>query len=219
MNREPVRVKICGVTTPTDAIAIAEAGADWIGLNFHPPSPRHATANTAAAIVESLPPGCEAVGLFVDQPPSEVRRLAERIGLSIVQLHGAEPPEDLHELRGLRVVKAFRLSSAADIDALTDFLSRAEAFPPEAVLLDAFVPGLAGGTGRLLADDLLSRLPRLPRLILAGGLTPENVAERIARVGPWMVDVASGVESHPGRKDMARVRAFIKAVRSTDLNR
>jgi phosphoribosylanthranilate isomerase len=208
-------VKVCGLTTPGDALATVAAGADWIGLNFHPASPRAIDPAAAAAIVAALPAPAEAVGLFVDRPPEEVAAVAARVGLRIVQLHGREPPEDLLVLRRLRVVRAFRLADDRTIAEMGAYLRRAAELgrPPDAVLVDAFVAGQPGGTGRTIASDLLDYLPPLPRLILAGGLTPENVAARVARVRPWMVDVAGGVESAPGRKDPGRVAAFIRAAR------
>ena len=208
-------VKVCGVTTVADALATAAAGVDWIGLNFHPGSKRRVGLDEAAAIVADLPPSTAAVGLFVDRPPAEVAEIATRVGLRIVQLHGQEPPEDLLPLRHLRIVRAFRLADASSIAAMQAYLDRAGALgrPPDAVLIDAFVAGQPGGTGRAIADAVLDGLPPLPHLILAGGLTPENVAGQVARVRPWMVDVAGGVESSPGRKDPGRVAAFVRATR------
>jgi phosphoribosylanthranilate isomerase len=210
-----VKIKVCGVTTVADAVAVAAAGVDWIGLNFHPPSPRYVDPTLAAAIVGVLPAGTEAVGLFVDRGPGEVAELAARVGLTIVQLHGKEPPEDLRALQHLRVVRAFRLGDARAIGAMIEYLNYASWLgrAPDAVLVDAFVPGQQGGTGHGIDPWLLDNLPSFPRLILAGGLTPENVAERVARVRPWMVDVASGVESSPGHKDPERVAAFVRAAR------
>ena len=211
----PCLVKVCGLTTVADALATASAGADWIGLNFHPGSKRFVSAPRAEAIVAALPPTTEPVGLFVNRPPAEVAELAARLGLRILQLHGDEPPEDLLALREFRVVRAFRLADAASVEAMAAYLARAEALgcPPEAVLIDAYVAGQPGGTGRAIARDVLDLLPPLPRLILAGGLTPENVGGRVARVRPWMVDVAGGVESAPGRKDPERVASFVAAAR------
>lgn len=210
-----VRVKVCGLTSVTEALACARAGADWVGLNFHPGSPRRVDPETAAEIVAALPPSCEAVGLFVDRPPGFVAETAESVGLKVVQLHGSEPPDDLTALGHLVLVRAFRIGDAAAVAAMADYLERAEAAgrSPDSVLIDGYAAGQAGGTGRPIAFDLLDRLPPLPRLILAGGLDPENVASRIARVRPWMVDVASGVESSPGRKDPGKVIAFLKAAR------
>ena len=210
-----VRVKICGLTRVDDAIACARLGADWIGLNFHPGSPRYVGPEDAAEIVAALPPSARAVGVFVDRPANEVARLANALGISIVQLHVSEPAEDLIELRSFQIVRAFRLDRAADWCAITEYLSRAKRLgrAPDAVLIDAHAPGQMGGTGLVVADDVLESIPPLPPVILAGGLNPENVATRAARVRPWMVDVASGVESAPGRKDLGRVEAFIRAAR------
>ena len=211
-----VRVKICGVTCVDDAVACAQLGALWIGLNFHPGSPRYVAPEDAAGIVAALPPSARAVGVFVDRAAIDVARLANRLGIGILQLHGDEPPEDLLELRSLQIVRAFRLDRASDWGSVGEYLSRAVKLgrAPDAVLIDARVPGQMGGTGTLVADDVLDLIPALPRLILAGGLSPENVTARAIRARPWMVDVASGVESSPGRKDLGRVEAFIRAVRS-----
>jgi phosphoribosylanthranilate isomerase len=211
-------VKICGLRSVNDALEAARAGADWIGLNFHPKSARFVAIDQAAEIVLALPETTEAVGLFVDRPVEEVREIAQATGLRIVQLHGHEPVDDVVALAnaGLRVVRAFRVKDAESIDAMGVYLGECEAqgVALEGVLVDAYVPGLMGGTGESIHDDLLRQLPPLPRLILAGGLTPENAADRIARARPWMVDVAGGVESEPGRKDPDKIRRFIQAVRS-----
>lgn len=213
---QAVKIKVCGLTSVAEALACVAAGADWIGLNFHPRSPRRIDPVLAAEIVAALPVDARAVGLFVDRPPGEVARVAEQVGLSIVQLHGQEPLADLLALGHLTIIRAFRLGDAAAVARLEQTLHQAEALgrAPDAVLIDADVAGLAGGTGRSIPLEVLDGLPVLPRLILAGGLTPENVAERVARVRPWMVDVASGVESSPGRKDPERVAAFVRAARS-----
>jgi phosphoribosylanthranilate isomerase len=211
-----VRVKICGVTCVDDAMACAEAGADWIGLNFHPASPRYLELSRAAEIIAVLPASLSVVGLFVDRPAREVAEVAGRLGLEIVQLHGHEPPSDLLALNHLQIIRAFRLKPASAWSEVTEYLDRAKSMGrlPDAVLIDAYVAGMPGGTGATIENDVLECVPPLPRLILAGGLTPLNVAERVARVRPWMVDVASGVESSPGRKDHARVAAFIRAARA-----
>jgi len=209
-------VKICGVTRLDDALACASAGADWIGLNLYPGSPRFVPEAEAALIVAALPPSVCAVGIFVDRSPVEVADVATRLGLTIVQLHGHEPPEDLAELDRLQVIRAFRLEQADSWVEVNRYLDRAQALgrSPDAVLIDSYRSGQAGGTGATIADELLDGIPPLPRLILAGGLNPRNVAARVARVRPWMVDVASGVETAPGRKDLALVASFISAARS-----
>ncbi len=214
-----VRVKICGLTCIEDARFCAELGADWIGLNFHPASPRYVERSVAADIIDALPERVSVVGVFVDRPPIEVAGVADRLGLDIVQLHGQEPPEDLLPLRGLRVIRAFRLNHPSEWAAVRSYLTRADALgrPLDRVLIDAYVAGQPGGTGTSITDEILDCRPPLPHLILAGGLTPSNVADRIARVRPWMVNVASGVESTPGRKDPELVTAFIRAARAASL--
>ncbi len=213
----PLLIKVCGLTDPGEAAAVAAAGADYIGLNFHPGSPRYVAPELAAAIVAALPDSTVPVGLFVDRPPAEVAEVAMRVGLRVVQLHGDEPPASLAALSDLLIVKAFRIGSAEGLAAMQAYLDEADRIgrPPDAVLVDAHVPGLVGGTGRTIDDGVMAGLPGHPRLILAGGLTPENLRERLAILGaaPWMVDVASGVESSPGRKDLERVTAFVKAAR------
>ena len=213
-----VRVKICGLTCVDEAVACAELGAHWIGLNFHPPSPRYVGVERAAAIVAALPPSASAVGIFVDRPPPEVAEASTRAGIRIIQLHGQEPEEDLVALGSFQIIRAFRLDRATGWSRVIDYVARCGALGrlPDAVLIDAYIPGQIGGTGSLVANEVIDSIPPLPRLILAGGLSPENVAERIARTRPWMVDVASGVESTPGRKDLARVEAFIRAVRKAE---
>ncbi len=158
--------------------------------------------------------------MFVDRNYREFSEITTEVGCLKVQLHGDEPPEILLDCRTYKpplwVVKAFRLSDVASLDRMVTWLDRAEKLghPPHAILVDAHVPGQPGGTGQTIAIDLLEQLPPHPRLILAGGLTPENVAGYVARVRPWMVDVASGVESSPGVKDIAKVKAFVEAARS-----
>jgi phosphoribosylanthranilate isomerase len=207
-------IKICGLTRPDEALAAVAAGADWIGLNFHPGSPRRVDPATAGLISAALPATASAVGLFVNRPPAEVAETAARIGLRIVQLHGDEPPEDLLALGDLWIIRAFRLADESAVARMMDYLQRAEHLgrAPDAVLIDGYSSTHHGGTGQTIGLDLLDRLPPLPRLILAGGLTPENVADGIEAVKPWAVDVASGVEASPGIKDPAKLEAFFAAV-------
>ena len=215
-----ILVKVCGLTEVANALACAEAGADWIGLNFHPASPRFVTTERGAEIASALLGKAKTVGLFVDRPIDELARAVESLeGMDTIQLHGDEDVDYLRLLSRshpqLKVVRAFRLSDSGSIDRMSSYLSAAQALgcPPHAILVDAHVQGRPGGTGHSIPFDLLDHLPAHPRLILAGGLTPENVADRVGRVRPWMVDVASGVESSPGVKDPARVLAFISAAR------
>jgi len=211
-------VKICGLTVPAEARDCLAAGADWIGLNFHPPSPRSITIARAGEILAALDRDSAdaVVGLFVDRPAAEVAATCRGLGLARAQLHGDEPPEDLVVLAEFFLIRAFRLRDADSVRAMASYLERAERLGrlPDAVLIDAWAPSAFGGTGALIDPALLGDLPPIPRLVLAGGLTPENVAARVRIVDPWMVDVASGVESSPGRKDLAKVRALLRAVRA-----
>jgi phosphoribosylanthranilate isomerase len=211
------RLKICGITNIEDARAAAVASADAIGLNFFANSPRYISRDQAMRIVESLPPAITPVGVFVNECPSVIRRLTDELRLGTVQLHGDESAEEIAELAGIPILKAFRASD----DVRARVLSLAEACrqrsaPLAAVLLDAAKPGLFGGTGALadwnIARQLRESIGDIP-LILAGGLTPENVADAIHAVQPLGVDTASGVETSPGKKDPERVRAFIRAAK------
>jgi phosphoribosylanthranilate isomerase len=214
-DSDRVRVKVCGITRVADALDCVAAGVDWIGLNFYPGSVRCVDRRTAGEIKAALPSAVEAVGVFVDRPAAEVAETAGELGLRIVQLHGHEPPADLVALRHLFVIRAYRLGDVAAVAGMNTDLAACRALgrPPDAVLVDACVPGQAGGTGQAIAAEVLAALPALPRLILAGGLTAQNVTDRVGQVRPWMVDVASGVESAPGRKDPALVAAFVRAAR------
>jgi phosphoribosylanthranilate isomerase len=208
-----VRIKICGVTTPEDARFAVEVGADAVGLNFYPNSPRFLTPTQAAAIVRALPAFAASVGVFVGMPLRQVTAIAFQLGLRGVQTYDDQPlAEDPFPFAH---VPAFRVRDAGGLDLIRRFVeaARANGRPPAAVLVDSFVEGQIGGTGHVAPWELLRGFdPGVP-LILAGGLTPENVAEAVAVVRPWGVDVASGVESVPGRKDPRKVAAFVREVR------
>jgi phosphoribosylanthranilate isomerase len=212
------RIKICGITTVEDARAAVEAGADAIGLNFFRGSPRCVALDRAREIVAVLPPGVTKVGVFVNMPAGDVRNVASNLGLDLVQLHGDEPPEYMTKLSGLLVLRAFRLG-ADGLTSVSLHLSRCAAFQTTfaGVLLDTFRSGQYGGTGHSFdwqrAADYV-RLPHAPPLVLAGGLTDENVAAAIAEVRPAAVDTASGVEASPGRKDFGRMMRFVAAARA-----
>ncbi len=217
------KIKICGLKTLPDALAAIEAGADMLGFNFYPKSPRCIAPETCrkiASVLRQKRPEIVLVGVFVNSSVSEIRSILETAQLHLAQLHGDEPPEMLAEL-GPRAFKAIRLSSDSSVDnhpfirsypltpSVYPFLSVAN----PALLADASVPGLYGGSGVTADWDAAAQLAKQIPLLLAGGLTPENVAEAIARVQPWGVDVASGVESAPGVKDPAKIQAFVQAVR------
>ncbi|MBX9579554.1 MAG: phosphoribosylanthranilate isomerase [Gemmataceae bacterium] len=209
-----VRVKICGVTTPADARQAAEAGADAVGLNFYPKSPRYLTPQPAAAIVRGLPAFTAPVGVFVGMALRQVCAAAYQLGLRGVQTYDESPPDD--DPFPFAHVPAFRVKDAAGLDHIRRYVAAAtdRGRPPAAVLVDSYVEGELGGTGHKAPWHLLAGFdPGVP-LILAGGLTPANVAEAITLVRPWGVDVASGVESAPGRKDPAKVAAFVRAAKA-----
>ncbi|MBM4032342.1 MAG: phosphoribosylanthranilate isomerase [Planctomycetes bacterium] len=202
-----VHVKICGITRPEDAIAAAEAGADAIGLVFAE-SPRRVSVEQARAILAEAPPFVTPVGLFVNEALEGMLATCESLRIRTVQLHGDERPEVAQALaaNGLCVIKAFRVGGEADLQAL-------DGYPAAAYLLDSRGAGKRGGTGVPLDWGLAARATALGRIILAGGLTPDNVAEAVRRVRPYAVDVSSGVEARPGIKDPAKVGAFIAAAR------
>ena len=200
----PFHVKICGVTRMEDALAAAKAGADSIGLNFYAKSPRCIDPARAAEIVRALPEGVEAVGVFVNEPPERVNSVAEQAGLHMVQLHGDESPQDAERVH-LPVIKALRLRGEDDIAA-------AERYKVDLYLLDT-PSEIFGGTGKTHDWSLAAKACRRLRAFLAGGLTPENVADAVRAVNPYGVDVAGGVESAPGIKDPAKIAAFIQAAR------
>ncbi|MBF0425522.1 MAG: phosphoribosylanthranilate isomerase [Magnetococcales bacterium] len=205
-----VRVKVCGITRLQDAQAAVELGADALGLVFYPKSPRFIDPEQAATIVAALPPFVGVVGLFVNHPPAEIGRIARRCSLSVVQLHGDESPADCQAIaeqtnNPLRVIKAVRVATRADLDAV-------DRFPVTGILLDAKVAHAYGGSGERFDWSLLDDWrPRAP-LILAGGLNAENVTAAVQRVRPYAVDVSSGVESVPGIKDPERLRRFMQGV-------
>jgi phosphoribosylanthranilate isomerase len=209
------RVKICGVTRPMDAQLALEAGADAIGLNFYHRSKRYVTLAQAKNISDCCAGAMQLVGVFVDASPSEILRTAEQVRLAAVQMHGDEPPEAVAQLRGMFVIRSMRLNGSQWND-LMHYLQRCGELDamPGAVLLDAAVPNALGGTGQRADWDLARAYAQtrgLPPLVLAGGLTPENVATAIEQVRPAAVDVASGVESEPRRLCRERVYDFVRA--------
>jgi phosphoribosylanthranilate isomerase len=205
------KIKFCGVTSLPDAERAVSAGAWAVGLIFWPGSPRRCTPDTAAEIGQALKRRAEVVGVFVNHPLDEVVATAEAAQLTMLQLHGDEGPSFCAEAArrtGCRVIKAVRVHSGADIQALT-------AFHTDFHLLDSYTPGRPGGTGETFAWELAAAHPRSVPLILSGGLTPQNVGAAIAATRPYAVDVASGVESSPGKKDPEKLRAFARAVQAS----
>jgi phosphoribosylanthranilate isomerase len=203
-----VRIKICGVTRLEDALLAARLGADALGFNFWPGSKRHVTPAAARQIISRLPPFVTPVGVFVNQSEGEMRAVAAETGIQVFQLHGDEPPELCSRLP-LPVVKAIPVDQVAT-------LSRLLSYEVQAFLLDTPSRGY-GGTGRPFDWSLAEGVSEVAPVILAGGLTPENVADAIRAVRPWAVDVASGVESSPGVKDAERMSRFFTAVREVPI--
>ena len=211
-----VRVKICGITTVEDGLAAAEAGADAVGLNFAE-GPRLIDGGTARAIVAALPPYVTPVALFVNADASRIVETCARVGVSAVQLSGDEPPDLIAALAPLRALRAFRVSREDDLAAVSAYLDACPAAcRPSAVLLDARVAGMHGGTGRSFDWTLAAKASDLARVVLAGGLGPDNVAEAIRTCRPWAVDTSSRLESSPGRKDARLMTAFVAAVREAE---
>ena len=216
-------IKICGTTNLEDAETAVEAGADAVGFVFAE-SPREITPSGAEEIIAKLPTGVEKIGVFVDEPAERILEISREIGLTGVQLHGEESPSDVGALRkgasgSLRIVKAIRLNDTAAGSQLAIYGANRRLWP-DAILLDSGTTSARGGSGEKfkweqwagVAQQLSDRLS----VIVAGGLTPENVAGALSTFSPWGVDVVSGVERSPGKKDPEKVRAFISAVRAVD---
>ena len=199
------RVKVCGITRRDDALLAADLGASAVGFVFWPPSPRYVEPAEAAAIARELPADVSPIGVFVDAPVDDVRRIAAEVGLAAVQLHGDEPPTLCDELP-YRVLKVVAVTGAATHAAADRVPSRVT------VLLDVRDPVRKGGTGRTVDWRLAAEVAARRRIFLAGGLRPENVGEALRTVRPYGIDVSSGVEAAPGRKDAGRLRGFFEEV-------
>ena len=210
-----MKVKICGITSIDDAMASVQAGADMLGFNFYPKSPRYIEPAACAGLVDALLGRCPCktrlVGVFVNAGLIEITTILDQCRLDLAQLCGDEPPELLAVL-GERAFKALRPAGPDALQAALERLPLRD--QPPAVLIDAYHPDAYGGTGQKADWSLARGLAHLKPILLAGGLTPENVSEAVSQVNPWGVDVASGVESAPGKKDPARVAAFVRAARA-----
>jgi len=200
-----IRVKICGITSMEDGLAVAEAGADALGFVFYRKSPRYVTPETAAAIVRQLPPFVTTVGLFVNESGGQVESIRRRVGLDCLQFHGNESQNYLAQFP-CRVIKAVRMDAPAAVRKIQEY-------QVNAILVDSFREGVEGGSGATFDWSWLEAVPADSRIILAGGLNPENVAEAIRVCQPYAVDCSSGVERVPGVKDARRVRAFVAAAK------
>lgn len=198
-------IKVCGLTNLADALTAVEAGADFLGFNFYEKSPRSIQAQDAWEICQELPAAIQKVGIFVDAAEIFVQEVSQLIGLDYLQFHGDETPYYCEQF-ATPYWKAFRLKDEKSLELM-------EKYQPDAYLVDAYQPGAWGGTGKVANWDLAVEAKKLGRLVLAGGLNPDNVAEAIAAVEPWCVDVASGVESAPGKKSPEAIEQFIKNAR------
>jgi len=210
----PIKIKICGMTCGEDALAALEAGADFIGLVFYKKSPRFVTLEQAEGILSFVREhgfdDPRAIGVFVNEEPQIVLEYVNRLGLYAAQIHGDEPPDYFSRLAPCRIIRTIRIKGAENLEAL----GRGDAW---AWLCDAWHPEHYGGTGKRIDVALLAPYVSKHRIIIAGGLTPENVSEVIRAVNPYGVDVSSGIESAPGKKDYEKIRGFIRAVRSLEI--
>ena len=203
-----IKVKVCGITNKDDAWAAVELGADALGFMFYRRSPRYVRPERAREIIERLPPFVTTVGVFVNEEKEKVKEIIEVSGVVAVQLHGEESPAYCASFRNVKVIKAFRVSDDFDPERLGDY-------EVSAYLLDAYQKDAYGGTGKTFSWEMATRAKRYGRIILAGGLTPENVAQAIREVAPYAVDVSSGVEHAPGVKDREKVRRFLARARGS----
>ena len=203
-----VRVKICGITSIDDAQAAVEAGADALGFMFYEPSPRYLTPEEAGAIIRELPAHVARGGVFVDTDEATIRNTATTAGLDTLQFHGNESPDFCTQFK-LRTIKAFRVKDGESLGQLAGYGT-------DAWLLDSYVQGVPGGTGERFNWDLAVEAKRLGRpILLAGGLTPDNAGEAVDQVAPFGLDVSSGVEAAPGRKDAAKMATLIASAKGS----
>ena len=203
-----VRVKICGITSIDDAQAAVEAGADALGFMFYEPSPRYLTPEQASTIIRELPDHVARVGVFVDTDEATIRNTATTAGLDTLQFHGNESPDFCTQFK-LRTIKAFRMKDRESLAQLAGYRT-------DAWLLDSYVQGVPGGTGERFNWDLAVEAKRLGcPILLAGGLTPDNAGEAVDQVAPFGLDVSSGVEAAPGRKDAAKMATLIASAKGS----
>lgn len=200
-----VKVKICGVRSLEEAEAALEAGADALGFNFWPQSRRYVSRRSAGEIINSLSPVVSTVGVFVNEEAATIIDIASELGLTAVQLHGDESPEFCERLGPIKIIKAIRVGQDFDLSVI-------ESYPVNMILLDSNIKGSYGGTGQRFDWRIAIEAKRFARIILAGGLTIDNVWEAITHVRPAAIDVCSGVEAEPGRKDLDKLRRFMAIV-------
>jgi phosphoribosylanthranilate isomerase len=202
-----VKVKICGITNLDDALAAIDYGADALGFVFFKGSPRYVLYEKAGAIIKKLPSFITTVGVFVNEETENIERVIRLTGIDIVQLHGNEPPELCNISR--RIIKAIRVKSLESLNPLKHYKNKVSAF-----LLDTFTPDVFGGTGQIFNWDIAVDAKQFGRIILAGGLRPDNIAEAVRRVRPYGVDVSSGIELEKGWKDHKKMGLFIKRAKA-----
>jgi phosphoribosylanthranilate isomerase len=200
-----VKVKVCGIRTLEEAEAAIDAGADALGFNFWAPSPRYIAPQAANEIIRKLSPVASLVGVFVNEEPNRVRDIAEELRLTAIQLHGDESPEFCEGLSGTKIIKAIRVGQDFDLSVI-------EKYPVSMVLLDSDIKGSYGGTGQRFDWRIAIEAQRFARIILAGGLNIDNVWEAVTHVRPAAIDVCSGIEAEPGRKDLDKLQRFMSAV-------
>ncbi len=204
------RVKVCGITNSEDAMRAVDLGTDALGFIFYPKSPRNILPADAAEIIRGLPPFVASVGVFVDAPSKQIEAIVSECGLTAVQLHGSETPDFCGRFR-VKTIKAFRVKDAR----LPPEIDR---YRTDAILLDTYREGMAGGTGETFSWDVAVEAKRYGRVILAGGLTCENIRNAIETVRPYAVDVSSGVEIEPGRKDPKKLTQFVTRAKERPLS-
>ncbi len=204
------RIKICGMREPGEVAQIVAAGVDAVGFIFAKKSPRYIEPEQAKAVIKTLPPFVDAVGVFVDEELEAAQEISQYCGLSVVQLHGNEPPDYCREMT-CRVMKAFRVGVHSVAQDLAPYAGVTSGF-----LLDTYQEKMAGGTGETFDWSLIEKVQPPGPIVLAGGLHPENVGEAVRRVRPHAVDLNSGVEIEPGRKDLEKVRAAVAQIKAAD---
>jgi len=197
------KIKICGITNLDDATAALDFGADALGFVFFQGSPRCIPLSTAAKIIRKIPPFITTVGVFVNEKPEQIEKIITLTGIDVVQLHGDEPPDKCTFSR--RSIKAIRVKSLDSLDPLLDYKDIVSAF-----LLDTFAPDVFGGTGQIFNWDIAIEAKQFGRIILAGGLTPDNISDAVERVKPYGIDVSSGIEAEKGKKDHKMMKLFIE---------
>jgi phosphoribosylanthranilate isomerase len=202
-----IKVKICGITNLDDAIAAVDCGADALGFVFFAGSPRYISHEKVREIIKKLPSFTTTVGVFVNEKIEEIEKIIALTGIDVIQLHGNEPPEMCNISR--RIIKAIRVKSLESLDPLRNYKDTVSAF-----LLDTFTPDIFGGTGQVFNWDIALEAKQFGRIILAGGLTPDNIAEAVRHVRPYGVDVSSGVELEKGEKDHKKMKLFIERAKA-----